>query len=200
MAPIFIVFKKTMENLLQDEKDKKFKTTKKTINIIEKIGEVFNLHPLLLEDVCSINQRPKVEEYENDMFIVLKMIYFDDKIKKIKVEQISLIIGENFVISFQEEPGDIFGSIRKRLNQGRVRIRSSKSDYLSYCIIDLIVDNYFLILEKIAENIEHLETEMLKDSGQDYLNNIYSLKREIILLKKSILIITAKENFHFSIL
>lgn len=152
--------------------------------LIKKIGDHFSLHPLLLEDVADTNQRPKVEEFENELFLVLKMIYFDKEINQIRTEQVSLVVGDGFVISFLEDPGDIFDSVRERIRKGKMKIRNSDCDYLAYSLIDAIVDNYFVILESIGEKIEQIETEVIESPGPETLRDVYSLKRELILLRK----------------
>ncbi|VVB78993.1 Cobalt/magnesium transport protein CorA [uncultured archaeon] len=154
--------------------------------IIKKIGAHFGLHPLLLEDVADTNQRPKIEEFKNELFFVLKMIYFDKKINEIRTEQVSIILGKGFVISFLEDPGDIFDGVRERIRKGKVKIRNSECDYLAYSLIDAIIDNYFIILEGIGEKIEQIEDEVIKTPGPETLKDVYSLKRELILLRKSV--------------
>ncbi len=154
--------------------------------VIKKIGEHFNLHPLLLEDILNTGQRPKMEDFKNYIFIVLKMLYYEEKESEIKDEQVSLILGSNFVISFQEREGDIFNPIRERIRNGKGRIRNMDADYLTYALIDAIVDNYFIILEKIGEKIEGIEEELLINPKPEILQAIHSLKREMIFLRKSV--------------
>jgi len=156
------------------------------VEIIKKIGKYFRLHPLLLEDVVSATQRPKLEEFDNDLFITLKMLYFNSKKNKIKIEQVSLVVGNGFVISFQEDAEDVFNLIRKRIREGGGRIRNAKSDYLTYTLIDSIVDNYFVVLEKIGDKIEDMEGKIFSEANNDVLNSIYKMKRELIVLRKSV--------------
>jgi len=156
------------------------------IEIIEKIGKHFNLHPLILEDILNTGQRPKLDDFEDYVFLVLKMPYFDTKENTIRVEQISLVLGSNFIISFQEMEGDVFNPVRERIKSGRVRIRSSGADYLIYALIDAIVDNYFTILEKIGERIENIEEELVTEPGTGTLHDIHDLKREILFFRKSV--------------
>lgn len=156
------------------------------IDIIEKLGNFFDIHPLVLEDIVNTDQRPKMEDYEKYIFFVLKMLLIDDKTNMIHSEQISIILGQNFVISFQEAIGDVFDPVRERIRKGKGRIRKMGADYLAYTLIDAIIDNYFIILEKIAEKVESLEEDLVSNPTSDILQHIYNLKREIIYLKKSV--------------
>jgi len=154
--------------------------------IIEKIGNYFSLHPLTLEDIMDTEHRPKIEVFEDYIFIVLKMLYHDEKEDEIKTEQISLIVGQNFVISFQEREGDLFNPIRERIRTGRGRIRKMGTDYLAYALMDTIVDNYFIIPEKLGEKVELIEKELLDNPKPQTLKVIQNSKRELIFLQKSI--------------
>ena len=156
------------------------------IEIIEKIGKHFNLHPLLLEDILNTDQRPKIEDFDDYIFVVLKMLYYEEKEKEIISEQVSLIIGSNFVISFQEKEGDVFNPIRDRIRNAKGRIRKMGADYLAYALIDAIVDNYFIILEKIGEKIEGMEDELVANPAPETLQTIHNLKRDTIFLRKSV--------------
>jgi len=156
------------------------------IEIIEKIGKHFNLHPLLLEDILNTDQRPKIEDFDDYIFVVLKMLYYDEKEKEIISEQVSLIIGSNFVISFQEKEGDVFNPIRDRIRNAKGRIRKMGADYLAYALIDAIVDNYFIILEKIGEKVEGMEDELVTNPTPETLQTIHNLKRDTIFLRKSV--------------
>ena len=119
------------------------------IDVVEKIGECFQLHPLILEDIVNTGQRPKLEDFDNYIFIVLKMLYLEDKTKVVMAEQVSLIVGTNFVISFQEKEGDCFNQIRERIRNAKGRIRKMGADYLAYSLLDAVVDGYYAILERI---------------------------------------------------
>jgi len=156
------------------------------VNVIEKLGTAFDLHPLLLEDILSTAQRPKFEDYEKSIFLVLKMLRFGDDHQVVETEQVSLIVGPNFVLSFQERVGDVFDSVRDRIRSGKGRIRKLGADYLAYSLLDAIVDSYFLVLEKLGERIEGLEEELVSDPGQKTLRHIHGLKREMITLRRSI--------------
>jgi magnesium transporter len=112
------------------------------IEFIGEVGRVFDLHPLVLEDILNTGQRPKVEDFDTYLFIVLKMIRFDKETEMIRNEQLSIILGENFLLTFQEQPGDVFDPVRERIRKQKSRIRGSGTDYLAYALIDTVVDNY----------------------------------------------------------
>jgi len=156
------------------------------VDIIEKIGKHFELHPLIMEDIMNTEQRPKMEDFGPYIYIVLKMLYYDEKENETKIEQVSLILGESFVISFQEMEGDIFDHTRERIKNGKGRIRKMRADYLGYALLDAIVDNYFIILEKLGERIEELEDRLVTDPKPETLQEIHRLKREMIFLRRSV--------------
>jgi len=156
------------------------------VDIIEKIGKHFGLHPLVLEDIVNTGQRPKMEDFEDYIFIVLKMLYHSEKDNEIKAEQISLILGKNFVLSFQETEGDVFDFVRQRIKNSKGRIRKVGADYLAYALLDAIVDNYFIILEKIGEKVEVMEEELVSNPIPETLQAIHNMKREMIFLRKSV--------------
>lgn len=155
--------------------------------IMEKIGEYVGLHPLLLEDIMNTDQRPKIEDFGDYIFITLKMLYCcNEKKNEIEIEQVSLILGINFVISFQEREGDVFNSIRERIKRGKGKMRKSGADYLAYTLIDAIVDNYFVILEGTGEKIEEMEEKLITNPTPKTLQGIHNLKRDMIFLRKSV--------------
>ncbi|ABE51617.1 magnesium/cobalt transporter CorA [Methanococcoides burtonii] len=156
------------------------------VDVIEKIGLNFGLTSLVLEDILNTNQRPKLEDFENYIYVVMKMISFDEKVNELTTEQVSFILAPNLVISFQERIGDTFDPVRGRLRAPKGRIRKMDADYLAYALIDSIVDNYFIILEKIGEKIDFIEEELVTDPTPDTLTTIHELKREMISLKRSI--------------
>jgi magnesium transporter len=156
------------------------------VEVIEKIGKNFDMHPLILEDIVNTQQRPKMEEFEKYIFIVLKMLYYDEQTNGTQVEQVSLILGKKYVISFQEREGDIFNPIRERIRNGKGRIRKMGSDYLAYALLDAVVDHYFIILEKDGEKIEVLEDKVVTDPRPDTLHEIHKLKRDMIFLRRSV--------------
>ncbi|MFH1458301.1 MAG: magnesium/cobalt transporter CorA [Candidatus Omnitrophota bacterium] len=155
-------------------------------DIISKIGTHFDIHHLILEDIVNTLQRPKFEESGKYIFIVLKMLYFDEKEDETKAEQVSLILGANFVISFQEKEGDVFNPIRGRIRDNKGRIRKSGADYLAYALVDAVVDNYFIILEKLGEKIANMEDELVANPSTEKLQIIQGLKRDMIFLRKSV--------------
>ncbi|MEW6356560.1 MAG: magnesium/cobalt transporter CorA [Planctomycetota bacterium] len=156
------------------------------VDLIEDFEKHFGLHPLLLEDVVNTNQRPKVEDYEDHLFIVVKMLYFREDGTQIYSEQVSLVLGKGYVISFQEVPGDVFEMIRERIRTGKGRIRKMGPDYLAYSLIDAIVDNYFAILETFGERIEAIQEELIERAGTETLQAIHEVKRDMVVLRKSI--------------
>jgi len=153
---------------------------------IEKIGKYFGLHPLIQEDIVHTEQRPKVEEFDDHLYLVLKMFSYDEAKKESLSEQVSLILGSNYVISFQERPGDIFDPIRDRIRNTKGRIRKMGADYLCYTLLDSVVDYYFYVLEKFGERIEELENTLISDPHPEDLQEIHRLKREMIFLRKSV--------------
>jgi magnesium transporter len=156
------------------------------VETLEKLGECFELHPLTLEDILNTDQRPKIEDFGDYMYIVLQMFSYDDRNNEIITEQVSLILGRNFVLSFQENIGDVFNQIRERIRSGKGKIRKMGADYLVYALLDAIVDNYFIILEKIGEQIEFIEERLIINPASETLNNIHKLKREMLFLRKSV--------------
>ncbi len=156
------------------------------VSIIEKIGKAFDLHPLILEDILSTGQRPKYEDYDKHIFIVVKMLSYSGESRAIETEQVSFVLGANFVFSFQERVGDVFDQIRDRLRNAKGRIRKMGADYLAYGLADAIVDSYFGILEKTGDKIEALEEELVSDPDEKTLRQIHALKREMIDLRRSI--------------
>ena len=156
------------------------------VTIIEEIGKHFDLHPLTLEDILHTGQRPKFEDLESYIFVVLMMLRFDDESQTILSEQVSLVLGSNFVISFQENIGDVFEQIRDRIRNAKGRIRKMGADYLMYALLDAIVDNYFGILEKLGDKIESMEQELVSDPTEKTLQQIHHLKREMIFLRRSV--------------
>jgi magnesium transporter len=155
--------------------------------ILEELGAVFGLHPLTLEDILNTDQRPKMEDFCEYIYIVLKTFTnHADENNETTSEQISIILGPTFVISFQEKETDIFKPIRERIRAGKGRLRKSGADYLAYSLIDTIVDNYFTILEHLGEKIEIIEESLVKNPSTQTLQAIQHMKREMIFLRKSV--------------
>jgi magnesium transporter len=154
--------------------------------IIEKIGKIYNLHPLLLEDIMNTDQRPKMESYDDYLFIVLKMLFYDEREETTTMEQISIALGTNYVLSFQERESTIFDPLLEHLKNDKGRIRKMGADYLLYSIIDAIIDNYFIILEKLGERIDDLEVQLVTSAKTETLKSIQKLKKEMIFLRRSV--------------
>ena len=155
-------------------------------DVLVKIGQYFNLHPLLLEDIVNTGQRPKLDDYGDYLFFVIKMLQYEESNDSIKSEQVSFILGNNYVISFQEDEDDIFDPVRERIRRSRGIIRKMGPDYLVYALIDVVVDNYFSILEKLGDKIEFLEDELVTNPQIETLQTIHYLKKEMIFLRKSV--------------
>ena len=156
------------------------------VQVIEKIGKHFAIHPLIQEDILHTGQRPKMEDMESYIFVVARMLFYNDETGEVESEQVSLILGPNYVISFQEKEGDIFDAVRERIRNGKGRIRKMKADYLAYALVDTLVDNYFIILEKLGEKIEGMEDELVANPTPETLQTIHTMKREMIFLRKSV--------------
>jgi magnesium transporter len=156
------------------------------VGLLERLGGGFGLHPLILEDILNTDQRPKSDDMESYIYVVLKMLDFDPSSLEIISEQVSIVFGRNYMISLQEgREGDLFDSVRERIRNGKGRIRRMGPDYLAYTLLDTIIDHYFLILEKFAERIEALEEELVSDPRPETLHKIHCLKREMIFLRKA---------------
>jgi magnesium transporter len=154
------------------------------VEVLEKLGNCFELHPLMMEDILTTDQRPKMEDYEKDLFIVLKMLTHKKPSQEIRAEQISLIFRTNVVISFQESPGNCFAPIWERIQNGKTRIRKLGADYLAYALIDFVVDHYFILLETLGERIEALEGRLVANPAARTLQDIQKLKREMIVFRR----------------
>lgn len=158
------------------------------VGIIEKLGAQFHLHPLLLEDIVNTNQRPKMEEYPDRLYVVLKMFrqVSGDDDEAIAGEQVSVVLGPNFVLTFQETVGDVFDSVRERIRSAKGRIRSEGADYLAYSLMDTVVDNYFTILEAIGDAMEDIEDELLEQPSVEALHRIYEIKRTLVTFRRGV--------------
>jgi magnesium transporter len=156
------------------------------VEMIQRLGDTFGLHPLALEDMVNTEQRPKIDDFEEYLFVVLKMVYPDQNLHDIQYEQVSLIIGPSYVISLQEVEEDIFDLVRERIKRGKGRIRKRGSDYLAYSLIDMAVDQYFKVLEIFGEQIEILQDEVIEEPEPHSLGVIQSLRKEALFLRKSI--------------
>lgn len=151
---------------------------------IRDIGDVFGLHTLTQEDIANTRQRPKLEVFDDHLYVVSKMLTVGDE--EIRAEQVSLVVGPDFLISFQEHPGDIFDPVRERLRKGMGRIRSRGADYLAYALLDLIVDHYFLVFEHLDNRAEALEDEVLEDPTRETQNRLNVLRQELVFTRRMV--------------
>jgi magnesium transporter len=154
---------------------------------VEKIGQQFGIHNLIIEDILSLGQRAKTDEINGLLFCLLNMMYFNEKDSAVEIEQISIVLGKNFVISFQEDASrDVFNHLRDKLKVSNTKIRQNGADFLFYSLIDMIVDNYFGVMEKLGEKIEELEEDIVRQSSTRSLAKINMLRKEMIILKRSV--------------
>ncbi len=155
------------------------------VKVIEQVGSCFAIHPLILEDLLNTGQRPKIEEMEGYVYVTLKMLQWHQHDDSVKIEHVSLIIGPNYLISLQEDPGDVFDPVRDRIRK-EGKIRKFGTDYLAYSLIDVIVDNYFVVMEHLEEQVEVLEGDLVENTSRQLLSRISDLKRDMIFLRKSV--------------
>lgn len=154
---------------------------------VEKIAAHFDIHPLLTEDILSMNQRPKMDDVEGVFYCLLNMLYFNHKQGSVETEQVSIILGKNFVITFQEDPDrDVFNPIRDKLRLHNSKLRNRGADYLCYTMLDIIVDSYFLVMEDLGDKIEEVEEEVIRNTNTLSLARITQLRKELIILKRNI--------------
>jgi magnesium transporter len=156
------------------------------ISVVEEVGKMFGVHPLVQEDIVNTNQRPKVEEYDSYLFAIVKMLYEEAGTEVLQTEQVSIIVTPRIVISFQEREGDVFNPVRERLRTGKGIVRQRGSDYLAYCLIDAIVDHYFLIIENLEDRIHPLEEAVVDDPKPQVLQNVHGLKNDLVFLRRSL--------------
>jgi magnesium transporter len=156
------------------------------IGIIQELGTCYGWHPLIVEDILNTNQRTKIDVFDDHIFMSLKMLTYNNDGQALGVEQLSLVLGSNYVITFQEKQGDIFDPLRTRIKTSKGRVRKAGSDYLAYALVDSVVDNYFTVLESIGEAIEDMEEELVTNPVPDTLQKIHALKKEMIYLRKSV--------------
>lgn len=154
--------------------------------LIEDIGRIFNLDSLILEDIVTVGGRPKYDKYDHFSFVLLSMLSLGDQERFLKNEQLSIVISDNTIITFQEVKGDVFDSIRKRIYENKGRIRAEQSAYLFYCLVDSIVDQYFYILNAYEEKIEVLESEIMQAPDRSQSKGIYNLRRELLGIRNAI--------------
>lgn len=154
--------------------------------LLHELGERAGLHPLIVEDIVSVGQRPKQEEYENNHFVVLRMLRYEETNHQVEEEQLSIVVGPDYVLSFQEAPGDSFDPVRDRLRLARGQIRSRGADYLAYALMDAVVDQYFVVVEKIGDRIEDLEQDVIVDPRQATASAIHHLKNELLVMRRAV--------------
>ena len=156
------------------------------VEFLEHVGSRFGLHPLVLEDIAHTAQRPKVEDYEDYLYVVAKTLSYNVQAAEVEAEQISLVLGPDYVLSFQEREPDVFEPIRDRIAQAKGRVRKMGADYLAYALVDLMVDGYFKVLEKVSESLEDLHEEVTGEPTRETLKGIHRAKRELVFLRKSV--------------
>jgi magnesium transporter len=155
--------------------------------LLEQLAQVMGFHTLTLEDILNTDIRPKIEDYGDYIFVVAKMLEVDREAAVIRIDQLSLVLGDSYVLSVQEEAGDPFEPVRNRIRNAAGRIRRSGPDYLAYALLDLIVDQYFSVTDWMSERIEVLDEQIVAEDRGDLMQDLYALKREVIFLRKSIL-------------
>ena len=154
--------------------------------LLDKIGRGFGLHPLVLEDISNTDQRPKFEDYGDYIYVVLKMLHDGPSNHDIAAEQVSVIFGKDFVLSFEEAEPTVFDPVRERIRAGRARVRERGADYLAYSLLDSVVDNYFALLEQVGERMELLHGELLTSPSSRMQQSLHQLRHEMVLLRKSV--------------
>lgn len=153
---------------------------------IERVGEHYKLHPLIQEDIVTVNQRPKIDDYGEYLFIVFKMLHYNENNEFIN-EHVSLVLGDDYVLTFQEADGDVFDDLRERLENAKGRIRNASSDYLMFAILDAVIDNYFNVIEVMSDKIEILEDQLFEDEVEDDITkDIQELKKEILKIRRAV--------------
>ncbi len=155
-------------------------------DLVGRIGDQLGIHPLLLEDIVNVKHRPKLEEVDGRLHVSCKMLRRHEKTGKVQAEQVSLVIGDGFVVSFQEVPGDVFEPVRERIRAGKGRIRSLSADYLGYALLDTIVDHYIIVLEGVSDDIDRLERQALSNPKADFPKKVLRLRREISKIRKAV--------------
>lgn len=156
------------------------------VEVFKELGTAYGLHSLVMEDVLNPEIRPKIEFFDDYVFIVCKMLSYDNRRKEVNIEQVSFVLGNHYLLSLQETPGDVFDPVRERIRTNGSRIRRGGADFLLYSLLDIIIDNYFVVLEKIGEQLEDLEEEIIRAPSRRSLAMLYRLKRELIFVRKAV--------------
>ncbi|WP_319560260.1 magnesium/cobalt transporter CorA [Marispirochaeta sp.] len=154
--------------------------------LLKSITRRFGIHPIAAENIQHTGQRPKADEYGDQLFLLLHMLTWNMEEKTVETEQVSIISGRDYVLSFQEHPGDVFDPVRRRLTEGLGRVRKMNADYLAYCLADAVVDNYFLVLEDLREEFEEMEEQVLFEDGPDPSARVHALTRELLSLRRAV--------------
>ena len=154
--------------------------------VIDQVGGHFGIHPLTLEDIMNTSQRPKVEAFDDYLYVVMRMLTYDADREMLQGEQVSFVLGTGFVLSFQENQGDVFFPVRERIRRAKGRIRKKKADYLLYALMDAIVDNYFTVLESMGDRVEDIEEEMLEEASQQEMASLHNIKRELVFFRRQV--------------
>jgi len=188
------IFEEQTANLFAGDFPSEGKTTVTWINTVglqrvenlERLGKRFRIHNLILEDILNTEPRPKVEDLDDYVYLRIKTLRYDREKNEVGVEQVSLVLGENYVLSFQDSESDVFAPILERLRSGKGRLRRMGADYLAYSLMDTIIDNYFVVVEKVGDRIEMLEEELTGAPTPQTLHSIHQLRREVIILRRAI--------------
>jgi len=153
------------------------------VDMVRELGTMFGLHPLALEDVLNVRQRPKVDDYDDHLYAVIRMLHYEDAVE---TEQVSVFLGKNVVLTFQEHPGDCLEPIRDRLRKGKGQIRRQGADYLMYAILDAIIDGYFPFLDQLSDVVEKLEDQVVERPDRKTLGRVHNVKRDLLNIRRSI--------------
>lgn len=156
------------------------------IALIEALGQEFDLHPLTMEDIANTSHRPKWEEFPDYAFLALKMVQRRRDGQGVQVEHVTLILGDRYVLSFLEDSGDVFESVRERIRRGAGRVRRMGADYLAFCLTDAVIDHYFLAIESIGDWVEHFENRLLTNPQQVEITSLYQFKRELLAVRRAV--------------
>jgi magnesium transporter len=156
------------------------------VELVRRIGDHFGIHPLVLEDLVHVGQRPKAEVYEDYLYVSLAMLSWDEEARQVQEEQLSLLAGANWVLTFQERVGDFFEPVRERLRLARGKIRQRGADYLAYALLDAVVDRYYGVLVPLGEQADELELEVMGDPGEDTVRRLHHVKRELVAMRRAI--------------
>lgn len=154
--------------------------------VVEAVGERFNMHPLVIEDVIHTTQRPKVETYGDQIYVVVRVLSFNEAAGEVDVEQVSFVLGPSWLVLFQERAGDVFASVRQRIDTAGTRVRQRGADYLLYTFLDAIVDSYFGLLEQLGDRIDDIEDALVEFSERDYLSKVHELRKQLLVARRSI--------------